>query len=74
MIGDVSQLLAHGRPERLVLLGPGTVPKFGDFLPKWQGVLVNHNLLNSGVVSLMWERGEISGPVGVSPISFSPRL
>lgn len=41
-------------------VGAGTIPKFGDFLPKWQGVLVNYNLLNSGLVSLRWEREERS--------------
>lgn len=39
-------------------VGTRTIPKLGDFLPKWQGVLVNHNVLNSSLVSLMWEREE----------------
>lgn len=60
MMGAVSQLLTHTQPDPSVWfwVGTRTIPKFGDFLPKWQGVLVNHNVLNSSLVSLMWEREE----------------
>lgn len=34
----------------------GTIPRFGGFLPTWQGALVNSNLLSAGSVSVRWER------------------